>query len=215
MWISIIAWCTRAYSPMWFRKALCVHAALFDTTSQDTSAANTFIWIGTLVVWTASRLILSDRNASSRAIGNRISWATAHNRSQWQCIQNAASLLWWTNVRFGARILATGINTGQLWWTIGIGGTLRLFAIASAFDVRIAGSAWLTIAYGLMAMAFTTGGRSTWISIANGSANAVEAIARFVIATIVVVLTNTTDTWDQWVALRSLRTDAIGMMVLG
>lgn len=214
MWIALVARSTRANGPMQFRQTLCIHAALFNATGQHTGATNAFICVGTLVVRPASRLILSNWHTAARAVGNGVGRTAAQHCAQWQCVQHLARLLWRTHVGFGAWILAACIDTCQLCGTFRVVGTLRLFTVSGAFDVRIAGGAWLTCAQRLMTAALTTGGHCARVRIAHGATNTIQAIAGFIVATIFVVLAHTAHTGNHWITLRTLWTNAVGTMVL-
>lgn len=197
-------------------KALCVDSASLYATGNNANTTIAELCVRTIVVRSATGIALFNRHTSSTRVHNHVVGTAAHHRANWQRINDSASLVRQAHIRFGARVLASSIEASQLTRAVLIGATLRL-RWPSEFltsHVRITCCSRTTLTNGLMVLSSTRGRVCAGFFIAHLAANSVQAVTRLVVGAVLVILTLSSYTGHQGIALVSWLADTIGSMIL-
>lgn len=119
-------------------------------------------------------------------------------------------------MRRGTWIRTALIDASQFRWTVSVLSALRLWILLGLFaqHERITLVAGTALTAWLMTTTHTKSIHSTCVLLADWTANAIQAIAGFVIRTILVVLAMASDASDEGTALGAFGTAADSLVVL-
>lgn len=144
-------------------------------------------------------------------ISDCIRWTQADHRTKRFCVQDSALLFTGTHTSRHARVLTFVVNTSEIQWAIAILYAFRLNGrFTNACYIRISGSTRRTRALRLMFARDANRGLATGIVIANRPANSIQSVAGLVISAIFVVMADRGNARHTWIALSTLRADALG-----